>query len=128
MTAQATATAKLGTFSDGDVAGPRSEASQREITHRRSDQCFIEEHEKPWHLRASTATKMVALPYVQVWGGSSSAHMPWELWGVAGSAHADARMTSGHSSSHKPYGASIVSDTKCEGHEMSYRNVGHDQG
>ncbi len=124
MTAQATSTTTTataaprlladGTFSDDDVAGQawRSEASQREITHTRSNQRFVEEHEKTLHLRASTATKMVALPYVQVWGGSSSAHMPWELWGVAGSAHADARITIGHSSSHKPYGASIISDTK----------------
>lgn len=37
-----------GTFSDDDIAGLRSEASQREIT--RSNPRFIEEHEKPFHL------------------------------------------------------------------------------
>lgn len=37
-----------GTFSDDDIAGLRSEASQREIA--RSNPRFIEEHEKPFHL------------------------------------------------------------------------------
>mmetsp|Transcript_57451 Transcript_57451/g.117598 ORF Transcript_57451/g.117598 Transcript_57451/m.117598 type:complete len:155 (-) Transcript_57451:252-716(-) len=37
-----------GTFSDDDIAGLRSEASQREVT--RSNPRFIEEHEKPFHL------------------------------------------------------------------------------
>eukprot|EP00285_Hemiselmis_virescens_P013495 CAMPEP_0173391314 /NCGR_PEP_ID=MMETSP1356-20130122/18206_1 /TAXON_ID=77927 ORGANISM="Hemiselmis virescens, Strain PCC157" /NCGR_SAMPLE_ID=MMETSP1356 /ASSEMBLY_ACC=CAM_ASM_000847 /LENGTH=149 /DNA_ID=CAMNT_0014348911 /DNA_START=29 /DNA_END=478 /DNA_ORIENTATION=- len=37
-----------GTFSDDDIAGLRSEASQREIT--RSNPRFIEEHEKPFRL------------------------------------------------------------------------------
>jgi len=39
---------EYGTFSDDDIAGLRSEASQREIT--RSNPRFIEEHEKPFHL------------------------------------------------------------------------------
>jgi len=37
-----------GTFSDDDIAGLRSEASQRELA--RSNPRFIEEHEKPFHL------------------------------------------------------------------------------
>ena len=37
-----------GTFSEDDIAGLRSEASQRGIT--RSNPRFIEEHEKPFHL------------------------------------------------------------------------------
>mmetsp|Transcript_20427 Transcript_20427/g.48733 ORF Transcript_20427/g.48733 Transcript_20427/m.48733 type:complete len:155 (-) Transcript_20427:180-644(-) len=37
-----------GTFSDDDIAGLRSEASQRELA--RSNPRFIEEHEKPFKL------------------------------------------------------------------------------